>query len=82
MNFVFWCVWCPLLPTDMATAAVNSKYIRITIKIIKQKLFFSKHIKIYVPYNVKTIKHTHTIYKTIHHHGHDSGGHGGGSGWD
>ncbi|KAK4873081.1 hypothetical protein RN001_015110 [Aquatica leii] len=39
-----------------------------------------KHIKIYVPYKVKTIKHTHTIYKTIHHkddHGHggkDSGG--------
>ncbi|XP_061729830.1 uncharacterized histidine-rich protein DDB_G0274557-like isoform X2 [Cydia pomonella] len=27
-----------------------------------------KKVVIHVPYKVKKIKHTHTVYKTIHHH--------------
>jgi len=54
---------------------------------------FSKHVVIHVPYKVKTIHHTHTITKHIHHGGGDkyevlgytvgqpiSLGHGGGEG--
>lgn len=53
--------------------------------------YFSKHVVIHVPYKVKTIHHTHTITKHIHHGGGDKyevlgytvghpidhGGHGG-----
>ncbi|XP_047041037.1 uncharacterized protein LOC124645282 [Helicoverpa zea] len=28
----------------------------------------NKKVVIHVPYKVKKIKHTHTVYKTIHHH--------------
>ncbi|XP_053624589.1 uncharacterized protein LOC128683223 [Plodia interpunctella] len=28
----------------------------------------TKKVVIHVPYKVKKIKHTHTVYKTIHHH--------------
>ncbi|XP_028046047.1 uncharacterized protein LOC114254293 [Monomorium pharaonis] len=30
----------------------------------------SKKVVIHVPYRVKNVKHTHTIYKIIKHHGH------------
>ncbi|CAG9137527.1 unnamed protein product [Plutella xylostella] len=28
----------------------------------------TKKVVIHVPYKVKKIKHTHTVYKTVHHH--------------
>lgn len=31
------------------------------------KFIFSDHVIIHVPYHIKTIKHTHTITKHIHH---------------
>lgn len=41
----------------------------ILVKLLHFVSSFRKKVVIHVPYRVKNIKHTHTIYKIIAHHG-------------
>ncbi|KYQ55503.1 hypothetical protein ALC60_05565, partial [Trachymyrmex zeteki] len=41
----------------------------LTVFVLIHQLIESKKVVIHVPYRVKNVKHTHTIYKIIAHHG-------------
>ncbi|CAH1367379.1 hypothetical protein MTP99_008606 [Tenebrio molitor] len=64
MKIIAWFIWCFVALFARARAGGHGGH---------------HHVKFIIPYHVKTIKHTHTIHKTIHH-GHGGGGGGGGGG--
>ncbi|CAG9854705.1 unnamed protein product [Phyllotreta striolata] len=54
MNAKLWFVWC--FSVLAAICGVNAGG------------HGGHHVKIIIPEHIHTVKHTHTVYKTIHHH--------------
>ncbi|KOB72620.1 Uncharacterized protein OBRU01_11898 [Operophtera brumata] len=53
---------------DSRVAVLRSDHQVKIVSNFSPALSRKKKVVIHVPYKVKKIKHTHTVYKTIHHH--------------